>query len=63
MKINEGTASDVILKKQVNERMGPMARQVGCLSSGIFATFVEIKSLNNLLFNKLKCKMAGAASY
>lgn len=29
----------------------------------IFATFFGIKSLNNLLFNKFKCKMARAASY
>lgn len=43
--------------------MTPVARQVGCLFSEIFATFFGIKSLNNLLFNKFKCKLAWAASY
>lgn len=33
-----------------------MARQVGCLFPEIFATVFGIKSLNNLLFNKFKCK-------
>lgn len=37
--------------------MAPMGEQVGCLISKIFATFFEMKSLNNLLFDKLKCKM------
>lgn len=31
--------------------------------SEIFATFFGIKSLNNLLFDKFKCKMARALSY
>lgn len=43
--------------------MEPVARQVGCLFSEVFATFFGIKSLNNLLFNKFKCKMARAATY
>lgn len=43
--------------------MAPVARQVGCLFSEIFAAFFRIKSLNNLLFNKFKCEMAQAASY
>lgn len=48
--------------KSVRE-MAPVARQVGCLFSEIFATFFGIKSLNNLLLNKFKCKMARAVSY
>lgn len=43
--------------------MAPVARQVGCVFSEIFATFFGIKSLNNLLSNKFKCKMARAVSY
>ena len=62
MKINENPIVDAIWK-QVSKGMAPVARQVGCLFSEIFATFFGIKSLNNLLFNKFKCKMARAASY
>lgn len=62
MRINENAMGDVI-QKQAGEGVAPMARQVGCLFSEIFHNFFGIKSLNNLLFNKFKCKMARAARY
>lgn len=62
MRINENAMVDVI-QKQVSGGMAPMARQVGCLFSEIFHNLFGIKSLNNLSFNKFKCKMAQAAGY
>lgn len=49
-------------KKQDNEGNGTHG-SAGGLFSGIFAPYFEIKSVNNLLFNKFKCKTVWQASY
>lgn len=58
MKINTNPVIDVILKKQVSEGNGTHG-SAGGLFSGIFAPYFEVKSVNNLLFNKFKCKRFG----